>query len=61
MAPMWALTRGLDGGGGGHASVVVVVGGGGGEKKGRMVTICDVRDISTTVARFGNTWAPIIN
>ena len=30
--------------------MVVVVGGGGGEKKGRMVTIYDVCDISTVVA-----------
>jgi hypothetical protein len=58
-----ALTGGLDGGGGGHASVVVVVvaGGGGGEKKDGMVTMCDAGDVSTVVARFGNTRAPIIN
>ena len=41
--------------------VVVVGGGGGGEKKDRKVTMCDVGDISTTVARFGNSWVPIVN
>ena len=61
MARLRALTGGLDGGGGGHASVVVVAGGGGGEKKGGMVTMCDAGDVSTAVARFGNTRAPIIN
>ena len=30
------------------------------EREG-MVTMCDVGDISTAVARFGNTRAPIIN
>ena len=55
MAPMWALTRGLDGSDGSHASVVVVVGGGGGEKKGRMVTICDVHDISVKVQKSDQT------
>jgi hypothetical protein len=54
MAQIWALTGGLDDGGGGRVSVVVVADGGGGEKKARMVTMCDVGDISTMVARFGN-------
>jgi len=40
---------------------VVVVGGGGGEKKGGMVTMCDVGDVSTVDARFGNSRASIIN
>jgi hypothetical protein len=38
--------------------MVVVVDGGGGERKDEMVTMCDV---STVVARFGNSWASIIN
>ena len=58
---MWALTRGLDGGSGGHALVVVVADGGGGEKKDGAVTICDTGDVSTAVARFGNSQAPIGN
>ena len=29
--------------------------------KDGMVTMCDVGDVSTMVARFGNTQAPIIN
>jgi len=58
---MWALTRGGNGGGGGCTSVVVVVSGGGGEKKGGMVTMCDVGDVSTVDAQFGNSWASIIN
>jgi len=58
---MWALTGGGDGDGGGRASVVVVVGGGGGEKKGGMVTMCDMGDVSTVDARFGNSRASIIN
>ena len=46
--------------------LVVVVGGGGGgggggEKKDGKVTMCDVGDVSTVVARFGNLWAPIVN
>jgi hypothetical protein len=41
--------------------MVVVVDGGGGERKGGTVTTCDVGDVSTAVARFGNTRAPIIN
>ena len=52
---MWALTRGLDGGDGSHASVVVVVDGGDREKKGRMVTICDVHDISVKVQKSDQT------
>jgi len=36
--------------------VVVVV-----EKKGGMVTMCHVGDISTVAARFGNSQASIIN
>jgi hypothetical protein len=35
--------------------------GGGGERKGGIVTTCDVGDVSTTGARFGNSRAPIIN
>jgi len=42
-------------------SGVVLGGGGGGERKDGMVTMCDPSDISTAVARFGNSWAPIIN
>jgi hypothetical protein len=34
---------------------------GGGERKDGIVTTCDVGDVSTTVARFGNSRAPIIN
>ena len=30
-------------------------------RKGGMVTMCDIGDISTAVARFGNLWVPIIN
>jgi hypothetical protein len=42
--------------------MVVVVGGGGGSgKRWGNVTTCDVHDVSTTVARFGNTRASIIN
>jgi hypothetical protein len=42
--------------------VVVVVGGDdGGKREGGMITTCDVGDVSTTVARFGNSQAPIIN
>jgi len=41
--------------------VVVVVDGGGGEKRDGMVTMCDASDISTVVARFGNTRALITN
>ena len=41
--------------------VVVVGGGGGSEKKDRKVTMCDVSDVSTAVARFGNSWVPIVN
>jgi len=26
-----------------------------------MVTTCDIGDVSTMVAQFGNIWAPIIN
>ena len=40
---------------------VVVVDGGGGEKKGGTVTMCDAGDVSTAVARFGNSQASIIN
>ena len=41
--------------------VVAVSGGGGGEKKDGMVTMCDAGDVSTAVARFGNSRASIIN
>ena len=41
--------------------VVVVVDGGGGEKRDGMVTMCDASDISTVVARFGNTQVLITN
>ena len=41
--------------------VVVVGGGGGGEKNDGKVTMCDVSDILTAVARFGNSWVPIVN
>ena len=41
--------------------VVGVVDGGGGERKEGLVTVCDTGDVSTTVARFGNTRAPINN
>ena len=30
-------------------------------RKDGMVTMCDVHDVSTAVARFGNRRAPIIN
>ena len=40
---------------------MTVSGGGGGEKKDGMVTICDAGDVSTAVARFGNSQASIIN
>jgi len=40
---------------------MVVGGGGGSEKKGGVVTMCDVGDVSTVVARFGNSQASIIN
>jgi hypothetical protein len=40
---------------------MVVDGGGGGERKDETVTMCDAGDVSTAVARFGNTRAPIIN
>jgi hypothetical protein len=33
----------------------------GGERKDGTVTICDMSDVSTTVARFGNPRAAIIN
>jgi len=39
----------------------VVDGGGSGEKRDGTVTICDMSDISTVVARFGNSQASIIN
>jgi hypothetical protein len=41
--------------------MVVVVDGGGCGRKDGTVTTCDVGDISTAVARFGNPRAPIIN
>ena len=41
--------------------VVVVDSGGGSEERWGDITRCDVCDISTTVARFGNTRAPNIN
>jgi hypothetical protein len=41
--------------------VVVVGGDDGGKREGGMVTMCDVGDVSTVVARFGNSQAPIIN
>ena len=41
--------------------VVVVGGDGGGERKDGTVTMCDTGDVSTAVARFGNTRAPINN
>ena len=41
--------------------MVVVVDGGGGEKRDGMVTMCDASDVSTVVARFGNTRALITN
>ena len=44
-----------------HVLVVVVGGGGGGEKKDGKVTMCDVGDVSTVVAQFGNSQAPIVN
>jgi hypothetical protein len=41
---------------------VVVVGvGGGGEKRDGTVTMCDASDVSTAVARFGNSRALITN
>ena len=36
-------------------------GGGGGERKDGTVAMCDVGDVSTAVARFGNLRASIIN
>ena len=36
-------------------------GGGGGERKDGKVTMCDVSDVSTAVAQFGNSRAPIVN
>jgi hypothetical protein len=41
--------------------VVVLDGGGGGEKRDGTVTMCDASDVSTAVARFGNSRAPITN
>ena len=41
--------------------MVVVVDGGGGERKDGLVTVCDTGDVSTAVAQFGNTRAPINN
>ena len=41
--------------------VLVVVDGGGGERKDGTVTICDMSDVSTAVARFGNSRASINN
>ena len=40
---------------------MVVEMGGGGERKDGNVTTCDVGDVSTAVARFGNSRASIIN
>ena len=57
---MRAVTGAPDGGGGSRArwwwGVVVVV-------KGRdgMVTMCDMGDVSTAAAQFGNLQAPINN
>jgi hypothetical protein len=41
--------------------VVIMVGGGGGERKDGMVTMCDMGDVSTAVAQFGNSRVPINN
>jgi hypothetical protein len=41
--------------------VVVVAVGGGGEKRDGMVMMCDTSDVSTAVARFGNSWVLITN
>ena len=40
---------------------MMVVVGGGGERRAGMVTVCDVGDVSTVVARFGNPQVLIIN
>ena len=40
---------------------MMVVVGGGGERRAGMVTVCDVGDVSTVVARFGNLQVLIIN
>ena len=56
---MRAVTGAPDGGGGSRArwwwGVVVVKG------KDGMVTMCDMGDVSTAAARFGNSQAPINN
>ena len=39
----------------------VVVDGGGIDERDGMVTMCDIGDVSTAVARFGNSRASIIN
>ena len=41
--------------------VVVVDDGGGGESRNGTVTMCDVSDVSTAFARFGNSRALISN
>ena len=41
--------------------VVVADDGGGGESRDGMVTMCDASDVSTVVARFGNSRALISN
>ena len=61
LGPSAGVDQGLDGGGGGRAVVVGAGGGGGGEGRDGTVTICDTGDVSTVVARFGNSRAPIIN
>ena len=40
---------------------MVAGGGGGGERREGTVTVCDVGDVSTAVARFGNSQVSIIN
>ena len=40
---------------------MMVVVGGGGERRAGMVTVCDVGDVSTVVAQFGNPQVLIIN
>ena len=43
------------------AAARVVDSGGSGERKDGTVTMCDMSDVSTAVARFGNSRASIIN
>jgi len=54
---MWAVAGALDGGSGGRPVVVVVVVVRLLREEMGTVTMCDVGDVSTAVARFGNSRA----